>query len=75
MESDVILLEQKLLQKVDEVIVAQCCITDLETALCESEAKVQMLMAELEAKEVQSINNNTQQKFSHEKLSYVKRFL
>jgi hypothetical protein len=64
LESDVILLERKLLQKVDEVIVAQCRITDLETALCESEAKVQMLMAELEAKEIQSSKNNTQQKFT-----------
>lgn len=52
LESDVILLENKLRQKVDEAIVAQCRITNLETALCESEAKVQMLLAELETKEV-----------------------
>ena len=64
LESDVILLEQKLLQKVDEAIVAKCCIANLETALCESESKVQMLLAELKAKEFQSSKNNTQQKFA-----------
>ena len=51
LESDVILLEQKLLQKVDEAIVAKCCIANLETALCESESKVQMLLAELKARD------------------------